>query len=295
MRITVQMGHNPPNTSRPGQTGTWREREWNGLAGPVLREELEDRGHDVVLIGTDPTAPGGDLFISLHIDSGNAQVNGPGQATNRHAIVGYPISITNVPRKVRRASRKIANEWRNEHAAIYPGGFRANNFTTALSNYYMWGNSPGKAGGGRYGAMYLAEHFVGPNSLDEVWGFSHIPEIAQAHVDAIGKVFGHRTRETVVSDHFGNTQYTTLLVDEDLIVLYRNDWVHGEQNFHALNRTTGEDFALRFGNPDLDPKAIDNAGKQRAHAHRIGERRLSISLIRGSNEHITRNWGAPVR
>jgi len=88
MDITVQMGHNPPMTERPGETGTYREIEWNGLAGPALRDLLTALGHQVSLIGSDSTAPGGDLFISLHVDSGNATVNGPGQATNRQASVG---------------------------------------------------------------------------------------------------------------------------------------------------------------------------------------------------------------
>jgi len=174
------------------------------------------------------------------------------------------------------ASAVIAAAWCNQHRAIYPGTFHSDNFTGSLSNYYMWQDLGGRAGGGRYSAMYLAEHFVGPNSLDEAWGFANITAIARAHVDAVGAVYGH-SGGTIMTT-FGNVSHEPVYVDGEVLVL--NNMVGSiGSNFHKKNLSTGATASIRFG----------RSGDTFAGCVRVGDD-LVISVRRGNQTYFIKHW-----
>jgi len=163
------MGH-VPRTS--GATGTYREQELNRAIADRLAPRLETLGHTVYVMGADDPMPitDGDVFIALHGDSPST----PG------ACVGYPDDPIDADDKA------LATAWKAAHTARgYPGPYRADNYTPALSNYYMWEPETSS-----FYWRFLAEH-GSMHSSDEVWLFAHLDDVAEAHVDAIGQVVGH--------------------------------------------------------------------------------------------------------
>jgi len=170
-RITIEQGHWPRNR---GATGTWREQELTRAVGQRLRDALVARGHVVRLIGADDPMPQGDVFVSLHGDSGNATVAGRGRSTRRGASVGYP------------GTSRLAAAWKRHHAARgYPGGFLADNYTAGLRGYYRW--SATRA----YPYRFLAELGTLTHAGDESWLFANLGLVVHGLVDAVGEVVGH--------------------------------------------------------------------------------------------------------
>ena len=165
-RVCVQMGH---CFRTSGATGTRREQEFASTVGRRLRDALQARGHRVSLIGADEYPPSGmNAFVALHTD-------GSTDPNRRGASVGYPDA----------AGARLAAAWKRHHARQgFPGGFLADNYTTALRRYYGFGRTDAPI-------RFLAEHGTTTNRADEAWLFANLDRCVQAHVDAIGEVLGH--------------------------------------------------------------------------------------------------------
>lgn len=173
--VLIQRGHVPRTR---GATGTYREQEFARRCSEFMEALLRARGHTVRLLDADAAVPaGGDCFVALHTDSGNAKVAGHGQSSSRGASVGYPDA----------AGGRYAAAWKAAHKARgYDGGFLPDNYTDGLRYYYGCRRSSARH-------RFIAEHGVTPNARDELLLLENPgPERwALAHVDAIGAVIGH--------------------------------------------------------------------------------------------------------
>ena len=165
-RVTIQMGHVARET---GRTGTvWEQDNARSLA-PRIERRLRDLGHKVKVIGADESVPAGDVFVALHLD-------GSTNTSRRGASVGYPDP----------AGGALAAAWKQEHQrAGYPGGFLADNYTSALRGYYGFGRAAG------YQRRFLAEHGTATHAGDLAWIQANQDAMAIAHVNAIGRIVGH--------------------------------------------------------------------------------------------------------
>jgi hypothetical protein len=123
---------------------------------------MTERGHRVFVLTADEAVPKTDVFIALHQD-------GSTNSRARGASVGYQTD----------RSEAYAQTWKNRYAdAGWPGGFRADNYTAALRNYYGFrrASSP---------VEVLMEHGFATNRLDEDWMWDHIDRIARVHADTL--------------------------------------------------------------------------------------------------------------
>lgn len=165
--ITLQKGH---CFRKSGATGTAREQEFVNGIGDILAKKLTDRGHvvHIVLADTASPYPASDAFIALHTD-------GSSDPNRRGASVGYANAN----------GGRLAAAWKRAHQRRgYSGGFIRDNYTAALSGYYGYGRA-------RATHEFLAEHGTTTNATDRDWLFANQHEVAEAHVDAIGELFGH--------------------------------------------------------------------------------------------------------
>jgi hypothetical protein len=166
-KIVIQMGHVPRTH---GATGAHREQEAARAIAGSLAPKLAQLGHDVHTIGADDAVPFADIFIALHTD-------GSSNTSLRGGSVGYPDAN----------GGRLASLWKQEHGLIYDGGFQKDNYTVNESHYYGFGKAKAK---NKNVAAFLAEHCHTSNKQDEDWLFSHIDEVASAHVRAIQAFVG---------------------------------------------------------------------------------------------------------
>lgn len=166
--IVVQMGHAGRTT---GSTGTHREQEFTTSLGPIVANQLTQRGYHVSLIDAvtgayDSVPRRADAFISLHGD-------GSSDPARRGASVGFPDDIH---------SAEFAWAWKSVHSRSYPGPWHRDNYTSALRGYYMWKRTT------HIKYRFLAEHGTLTNRADEKWLFDNLTTCAMAHVVAVSRV-----------------------------------------------------------------------------------------------------------
>lgn len=117
--IVVQRGH-VPRTS--GATGTRGEQAYSIEAADRVASRVHEIGHQVRIINADvpDSYYRGDMFVALHWDgSANPGVRG--------ASVGYQTP----------EGQQFASAWKRHYAQNgWTGGFRADNYTSALGGYY---------------------------------------------------------------------------------------------------------------------------------------------------------------
>lgn len=165
--IVIQKGH---CYRTKGATGTRDEQKFAEAVGNLVAKGLKDRGHKVHIVLADTPAPypASDAFIALHCD-------GSTNPATRGGSVGYPDSN----------GARLAAAWKRAHQRQgFPGGWHNDNYTTALRSYYGYGRARAKY-------RFLAEHITATNTGDYNWGWGNLEKCAQAHVDAIGEIFGH--------------------------------------------------------------------------------------------------------
>lgn len=165
--VVIQKGH---CFRRSGATGTHREQEFTNLVGDRLATALKARGHRVHIVLADTAAPypASDAFIALHTD-------GSTKPERRGASVGY----------ANENGKRLAHAWKRAHQRRgFPGGYLPDNYTEALRSYY--GYSRAKAN-----FEFLAEHGTTTNAADRDWLFANLDAVVEAHVDAVGELFGH--------------------------------------------------------------------------------------------------------
>lgn len=117
--VVVQRGHVPRTT---GATGAPGEQAFAIAAADRVAAHLRPLGHQARIINADVPLSSyrGDLFVALHYDSStNPAAHG--------ASVGYQPTEGN----------RFAQAWKRRYAtAGWTGGFRGDNYTSALGGYY---------------------------------------------------------------------------------------------------------------------------------------------------------------
>ena len=179
-KIAIQKGHCFRKT---GATGTNGEQEFNNKLGNLIAARLKLRGHTprIFLADADPPA-GFDAAIALHAD-------GSVSPQARGASIGYP-DAARYGQTAHDRGRALGKAWKQAYQAHgWPGGFRADNYTTGLSKYY--GHRRALDAG--IPRSLVVEHGFMTNAKDRAWMLDHLERIAQSHVDAVETVLGHQT------------------------------------------------------------------------------------------------------
>ena len=170
-RWVVQMGH-VPRTS--GSTGTSGHRGTEQEFARRVAAEIQARYPSVIVIGADDPCPPCDVFTSLHQD-------GSTNPRARGASIGFPPGS--------RESAEFGATFKALYAfAGWPDGFRRDNYTSALSGYYMWDRVTAPR-------RLLVEHGFATNREDDDWMWDNIGRIADVHVAAFRSVFPAPTRK----------------------------------------------------------------------------------------------------
>lgn len=122
--LVVQLGHCYRTT---GATGTTGEQQYAARVGDACRALLHGRGgwSVRVILADDPSSLyAGDAFFAIHCD-------GSTSAAARGASVGYRTP----------EGQAAAQAWKRAYAARGWSGFRPDNYTTALAQYYGTGTA----------------------------------------------------------------------------------------------------------------------------------------------------------
>lgn len=117
--VVVQRGHVPRTTGAVGAPG---EQQFARATADRVAAYVRGLGHRVRIIDADPPASSyrGDLFVSLHYDSS-------ANPSARGASVGYQTAD----------GRRFATAWKRYYGqAGWTGGFRPDNYTANLAQYY---------------------------------------------------------------------------------------------------------------------------------------------------------------
>jgi hypothetical protein len=163
--VVVQMGHVPRTRGATGSSGhRGSEQEFARQVGVRIAERLDRQGRTVWLIGADDPIPASDIFVALHQD-------GSTNPKARGASIGFPPSSADSP-KFGQVFKRLYD------VAGWPGGWRPDNYTAALRNYYAWKrtNAP---------VRLLVEHGFATNRADADWMWDNLDTIAGVHVDTI--------------------------------------------------------------------------------------------------------------
>lgn len=167
--VVVQMGHVPRTRGATGTSGhRGTEQAFARELAPRIAARVEQLGHRCVVIGADDPIPTCDAFVSLHQD-------GSTNTAARGASVGYPAG---------RENERWALAWKARYAqAGWPGGFRPDNYSPGLRNYYSW-----KRTSARF--RVLMEHGFATNVADCDWMWDNVDGIAQVHADTVAEMLG---------------------------------------------------------------------------------------------------------
>jgi hypothetical protein len=180
-RVLIQRGH---CSRRSGATGTSGEQKQVTRIAELAAPWLEQHGHTPIVLGADEPLPSGDMFIALHCDgSVNAKAGG--------ASVGY---------RNDEKSKRAAQAWKAAYQRRgWPFGFRADNYTKALSQYYGTGWAAKKG----IPLAFIVEFGFLTNAKESAWLRSEAGETAAARslVDVVGDVLGHPNSELHNGSH----------------------------------------------------------------------------------------------
>lgn len=167
--VVVQMGHVPRTKGATGTSGhRGTEQEFARQLAPRIASRVEQLGHRCIVIGADDPIPACDVFIALHQD-------GSVNAAARGASVGYPAGSGN---------ERWAQAWKARYAkAGWPGGFRPDNYSAGLRNYYAWKRTSAPF-------RVLMEHGFATNKADADWMWDNLDRVAQVHADTVAEMLG---------------------------------------------------------------------------------------------------------
>lgn len=163
--VVVQMGHVPRTSGSTGTSGhRGSEQDFARALAPRIAERLDAQGRTVWVIGADDRIPASDVFVSLHQD-------GSSNPKARGASIGYPPSST--------ASRDYGQIWKRLYAeAGWPGGFRPDNYTNALANFYAFRRTSAEV-------RMVVEHGFATNRADADWMWDRLDLIADVHARTV--------------------------------------------------------------------------------------------------------------
>ena len=165
--VAIQRGHCFRTRGSTGTSGTYRgqrrtEQQFADTLARAMKRTLEARGHQVAVLTADEPVPPAWLFVALHQDgSSNPNVRG--------ASVGYQTSPSARYGAIFKALYSVAG---------WPGGFRADNYTRAMSQYYGFRRANSTV-------EIIVEHGFATNHADETWMWDHIGTIARVHADTL--------------------------------------------------------------------------------------------------------------
>lgn len=174
--VVVQRGH-VPRTS--GATGAPGEQQFAIDTAAILKPLLVDMGFSTRVINADESmsAYRGDIFVAIHYDSGAPSATG--------ASVGYQSQ----------EGARLAKLWKESYAqAGWRRGFRNDNYTTNLAQYY------GVANAIRVGnkAAIITESGFHSNTGDDAMMTPYRTAISIA--DAIAKFTGKEIEDMPLTD-----------------------------------------------------------------------------------------------
>jgi len=166
---TIQMGHVPRTRGATGTSG-WghTEQEFTRALGNRMASHFQAHGYRVSLVGADEAMSSSRVFVALHQD-------GSINSSARGASVGYPMASAN---------QRLASIWKAHYARIgWPGGFRPDNYTRGLRNYYGYRRITADA-------KFLIEHGFATNRSDQEWMWANLDKIGRCNFDAIHQFLG---------------------------------------------------------------------------------------------------------
>ena len=173
--MVVQRGHYPRSRGATGTSGPrGSEQQFAVELSNRIRPRVESLGHRCIVVGADDPIPASDVFVALHQD-------GSTNPKARGASIGYPPSSADSARYGAIFKRLYA-------VAGWPGGWRPDNYTSALANYYAFRRTTAPV-------RLLVEHGFATNPQDADWMWDNLDLIAGVHADTIAAWFGGATQE----------------------------------------------------------------------------------------------------
>lgn len=242
--LVIQMGH---CFRTSGATGTNGEQDFATRVANDCKALLSRNGWSVRTILADDSTSlyRGDAFAAIHADgSTNTSVRG--------ASVGYRTP----------EGQEFGQAWKRAYAARgWPGGFRADNYTTALAQYYGTGNAVGQ--GNRRAIIVECGFLTSPEDravLNAAGAISGTNRVALAIGDALGITSGTSTPASQGDDVSFNDILTNPVSGFQASA---NDWI-------TMTSGRAEDLQVRAGRieavlgtiaaavaeGDLDPNAV---------------------------------------
>lgn len=170
-RVVIQLGH---CYRKSGSTGTNGEQEFNSKAGGHLAGRLRWYGHEpIVMLADDKPLPKAHAFVAIHAD-------GSTSPSAHGASVGYRDA----------KGQEFGAIWKKRYQALgWDGGFRGDNYTSALRYYYGTGWA---ANAGITHAIICEGGFLtNPRERGILLSEKGQVRFAQAVIDAVGHIFGH--------------------------------------------------------------------------------------------------------
>ena len=170
LQVVVQKGHcfrKTGSTGTAGHRGT--EQQFADRVGTEMISILRFHGVAAVDVLADEVIPSSTVFVALHQD-------GSTSSSARGASIGYPATNNE--------GRELGQLWKALYQqAGWPSGFRPDNYTSAMRNYYGFRQSTAEA-------KLLIEHGFATNVHDENWMWDHLDAIAETNAVAIMRYLG---------------------------------------------------------------------------------------------------------
>lgn len=194
--VAIQRGHCFRTRGSTGTSGRLpsgerrTEQHYADTLAHMVAQLMRARGHHVYVLTADERVPPSDIFLAFHQD-GSSSYRASG------ASVGYPASA---------ASARYASVWKATYQLKgWGGGFRADNYTSALRSYYGYRRSSA-------GVKVLMEHGFATNPAEQGWMWSNLSKAAEAHADALDTYLGDSPGKEahVATQHYKNVPQPTL-------------------------------------------------------------------------------------
>jgi N-acetylmuramoyl-L-alanine amidase len=168
--VYLQMGH---CFRESGSTGTAGEQAFNKAVAARAARLLRERGHKVFVREADVGNFKTDVFAAFHADGSTSE-------EARGASVGHQDP----------KGRRIGEAWKRAYQRLgWEGGFRDDNYTEALAQYY--GVSDALAAGTMFAFVIEAGFLTSPEDGAELRSERGKVRVAQALTRAVGHMVGH--------------------------------------------------------------------------------------------------------
>jgi N-acetylmuramoyl-L-alanine amidase len=170
--VVIHLGHCNRTRGATGTSGIYHgerrsEQAFVKAVGYPLAEELQRMGINAVTKLADESLPRCQVFVALHQD-------GSTNSSARGASVGYP-SPHDAP---------LARLWKANYSLQgWPSGFRGDNYTRALQNYYGFRRVHADR-------KFLVEHGFATNLTDQAWMWDNLGKVIKSHTSTLTQWLG---------------------------------------------------------------------------------------------------------